>query len=70
MSDVFYNLVKQGDIQRLQDALEQSPNAYLSTAVSAAILNERVDMLELLLLQPRADQRGAVIGIVEEQLAR
>lgn len=69
MSDVFYTLVKQGDIQRLQEALEKSPNAYLSMAVSAAILNERVDMLELLLAQPRANERGAVVGFVEEQLA-
>lgn len=69
MADVFYNLVKQGDIQRLQEALEKSPNAYLSTAVSAAIIVERVDMLELLLAQPRAEQRGAMIGLVEERLA-
>ncbi len=69
MTDIFYDLVKKGDIEALQEALETDPSAYLSMAVSAAITTERVDMLELLLAQPRAHQRGAFIGPVEESSA-
>lgn len=69
MTDIFYDLVKKGDIEALSEALETDPSSYLSMAVSAAITTERVDMLELLLAQPRAHQRGAFIGAVEESSA-
>jgi hypothetical protein len=69
MTDIFYDLVKKGDIEALRESLETDPSSYLSMAVSAAITTERVDMLELLLAQPRAHQRGAFIGRVEERSA-
>jgi hypothetical protein len=48
MTDIFYDLVKKGDIEALRESLETDPSSYLSMAVSAAITTERVDMLELL----------------------
>ena len=41
MTDIFYDLVKKGDIEALSEALETDPSSYPSMAVSAAITTER-----------------------------